>query len=154
MTFDLAKLDTAKVAEEGADLRVAHPTTGEDLGITITLIGTDSKTFRDISKSRATASLKKKSREIDLDQNEAESVELLVTITEHNPIGDRNLQKLKGTRDNGSQDLTLGFDSVDAGQVVMQAALLSDSNYHFKIRLKSGDIIYYPGLVTKFGIVF
>ena len=81
MTFDLAKLDTAKVAEEGAELRVAHPTTGEDLGITITLIGTDSKTFRDISKSRATASLKKKSREIDLDQNEQDSIELLARCT-------------------------------------------------------------------------
>ena len=75
-------------------------------------------------------------------------------ITEHNPIGDRNLQKLKGTRDNGSQDLTLGFDSVDAGQIVMQSALLSDSNYHFKILLKSGDIIYYSGLVTSFSYVF
>ena len=81
MTFDLAKLDTAKVAEEGAELRVAHPTTGEDLGITITLIGTDPKTFRDISKSRATASLKKKTREIDLDQNESDSVELLAKCT-------------------------------------------------------------------------
>ena len=81
MTFDLAKLDTAKVAEEGAELRVAHPTTGEDLGITITMIGTDSKTFRDISKSRATASLKKKTREIDLDQNESEAVELLAKCT-------------------------------------------------------------------------
>ena len=81
MTFDLAKLDTAKVAEEGAELRVAHPTTGEDLGITITLIGTDSKTFRDISKSRATASLKKKTREIDLDQNEQDSIELLARCT-------------------------------------------------------------------------
>ena len=81
MSFDLAKLDTAKVAEEGAELRVAHPTTGEDLGITITLIGTDSKTFRDISKSRATASLKKKTREIDLDQNESDAVELLAKCT-------------------------------------------------------------------------
>ena len=81
MTFDLAKLDTAKVAEEGADLHVAHPTTGEDLGITITLIGTDSKTFRDISKSSATASLKKKTREIDLDQNESDAVDLLAKCT-------------------------------------------------------------------------
>jgi hypothetical protein len=81
MTFDLATLDTAKVAEEGAELRVAHPTTGEELGIQITLIGTDSKTFRDISKSRATASLKKKSREIDLDQNEAESIDLPANYT-------------------------------------------------------------------------
>ena len=81
MTFDLAKLDTSKVAEEGAELLVSHPTTGEDLGIQITLIGTDSKTFRDISKSRATASLKKKSREIDLDQNEQDSIELLAKCT-------------------------------------------------------------------------
>ena len=81
MTFDLATLDTAKVAEEGAELRVAHPTTGEDLGITITLIGTDSKTFRDISKIRATMALKKKTREIDLDQNEQDSIELLARCT-------------------------------------------------------------------------
>ena len=81
MTFDLATLDTSKVAEEGAELLVSHPTTGEDLGITITLIGTDSKTFRDISKSRATASLKKKTREIDLDQNESDAVELLAKCT-------------------------------------------------------------------------
>ena len=81
MTFDLAKLDTAKVAEEGAELRVAHPTTGEDLGIVITLIGTDSKTFRDISKIRATMALKKKTREIDLDQNEQDSIELLARCT-------------------------------------------------------------------------
>ena len=81
MTFDLATLDTAKVAEEGAELLVSHPTTGEDLGIKIVLIGTDSKTFRDISKSRATASLKKKTREIDLDQNESDAVELLARCT-------------------------------------------------------------------------
>ena len=32
MTFDLATLDTSKVAEEGAELLVSHPTSGEDLG--------------------------------------------------------------------------------------------------------------------------
>ena len=81
MTFDLATLDTAKVAEEGAELLVSHPTTGEDLGIKIVLIGTDSKTFRDISKIRATMALKKKTREIDLDQNEQDSIELLARCT-------------------------------------------------------------------------
>lgn len=81
MTFDLAKLDTSKTAEEGAELHVAHPATGEDLGIKISLIGMDSKTFRDISKSRATASLKKKSRDIDLYQGEAESIDLLAKCT-------------------------------------------------------------------------
>ena len=81
MTFDLATLDFAAKAEEGAVMQVKHPLTGEALGINITLIGTDSKTFRDISKSRATASLKKKTREIDLDQNEADAVELLAKCT-------------------------------------------------------------------------
>ena len=81
MTFDLATLDTSKVAEEGAELLVAHPTTGEDLGIKIKLIGTDSKTFRDISKIRATMALKKKTREIDLDQDEQDFIELLARCT-------------------------------------------------------------------------
>ena len=81
MTFDLATLDTSKVAEEGAELLVSHPTTGEDLDIKIVLIGTDSKTFRDISKIRATMALKKKTREIDLDQNEQDSIELLAKCT-------------------------------------------------------------------------
>ena len=104
MTFDLATLDTAKVAEEGAELLVSHPTTGEDLGIKITLIGTDSKTFRDISKIRATMALKKKTREIDLDQNEQDSIELLARctkgwsgITENGkdiPIGHENAVEL------------------------------------------------------------
>ena len=75
-------------------------------------------------------------------------------VTEHNPISDRNLQKLKGTRDNGSHDFGLGFDKVDAGQIVMETALDSDENYHFKVAMKSGDTIYYSGLVTKFDYVF
>lgn len=75
-------------------------------------------------------------------------------VTEHNPVGSRDLQKLKGTRDNGSHDFGLGFDKVDAGQIVMEKALDSDENYHFKVAMKSGDTIYYSGLVTKFDYVF
>ena len=103
MTFDLATLDTSKVAEEGAELLVSHPTTGEDLGIKITLIGTDSKTFRDISKSRATASLKKKSREIDLDQNESDAVELLAKCTKGWSGITENGKDIPFTHDNAVQ---------------------------------------------------
>ena len=75
-------------------------------------------------------------------------------ITEHNTVNKRDIQKLKGSRDNGSQDYSLGFDSVDEGQVAMQYALDSDDNYHVKIALKSGAFIYYSGLISKFDIVF
>lgn len=43
---DLAQLDTAALAEEGAVLKLCHPTTGEELDITITLVGMDSSTYR------------------------------------------------------------------------------------------------------------
>ena len=75
-------------------------------------------------------------------------------VTEHNTVNKRDIQKLKGSRNNGSQDYTLGFDDIDAGQLTMQAALDSDEDYHIKIALKSGAFFYYSGLVTNFNIVF
>ena len=75
-------------------------------------------------------------------------------ITEHNTVNERDIKKLKGSRDNGAQDYTLGFDDLDAGQITMQTARDSDSDYHIKIALKSGGFFYYSGLVTKFNIVF
>ena len=75
-------------------------------------------------------------------------------VTEHNTVNERDIKKLKGSRDNGSQDYTLGFDDEDAGQLTMQTALDSDDDYHIKIAMKSGGFIYYSGIVTKFDIVF
>lgn len=43
---DLASLDTAALAESGAVLKLCHPVTGDELGITITLVGADSPTYR------------------------------------------------------------------------------------------------------------
>ena len=75
-------------------------------------------------------------------------------VTEHNTVNERDIKKLKGSRDNGSQDYTLGFDDADVGQLTMQTALDSDDDYHIKIAMKSGGFIYYSGLVTKFDIIF
>ena len=63
MSFDFTKLDFAAKAEEGAVMQVKNPLTGEALGATITLIGTDSKAFRDLAKQRATATLKRTKEE-------------------------------------------------------------------------------------------
>ena len=63
MSFDFTKLDFATKAEEGAVMQVKNPLTGEALGATITLIGTDSKAFRDLAKQRATAALKRTKEE-------------------------------------------------------------------------------------------
>lgn len=41
--MDLSKLDTTKKAEEGVEMKLRHPVTNEELGVTLTLRGTDSK---------------------------------------------------------------------------------------------------------------
>lgn len=44
--FDLATLDTAALAEKGAELTLRHPGTKEPLDVIITLAGRDSATYR------------------------------------------------------------------------------------------------------------
>ncbi len=46
MALDLATLDTAALCEEGAELELTHPKTGEGLGVFITVAGIDSKKWR------------------------------------------------------------------------------------------------------------
>ena len=81
MSFDFTKLDFAAKAEEGAVMQVKNPLTGEALGATITLIGTDSKAFRDLAKQRATAALKRTKEEQESFDVDASSVELLAKCT-------------------------------------------------------------------------
>ncbi len=61
------------------------------------------------------------------------------TLVTHNPVATRGTQKLKGSFNEGTMNLTLGLDTDDAGQVLMKAAALSDSLYAFKITVPSGD---------------
>lgn len=44
--IDLATLDTQAASEAGAELELVHPATGENLGIFITLAGSDSGQWR------------------------------------------------------------------------------------------------------------
>lgn len=50
-------------------------------------------------------------------------------------LGDRNVRKFKGSRNDGTLQLQLGRDLDDAGQEDMVGALDSDDDYNFKIEL-------------------
>lgn len=68
----------------------------------------------------------------------------------HNPLATRATVKKKGSYQSGSVTIQLAIDNADAGQVIAQAALLSDNNYSFKLTLQNGDIIYFQGMVMSF----
>ena len=71
---------------------------------------------------------------------------------EHKPVGSRGVQKKRGSFDEGTMDLSLGLDTDDAGQILMKAAALSDSNYSFLLTTANGDKYYFQGLVMKFKV--
>lgn len=70
-------------------------------------------------------------------------------IVTHNPLASRATVKLKGSYDDGTVALKAAYASGDAGQVLMQAALLSDAQYSFKFALQDGTIIYCEGQVSS-----
>lgn len=60
-------------------------------------------------------------------------------LVTHNPLATRGTQKKKGSFNEGSIAVQLGLDTDDAGQIIMKAAALSDSDYSFKITDQKGD---------------
>ena len=53
----------------------------------------------------------------------------------YNALGNRNVIKFKGQRDDGDISLDLGSSDSDAGQLAIKAAIDSDVDYNFKITL-------------------
>ena len=90
MSFDLSTLDTTSACDKGAEIELRHPVSNVPLGMFITLIGKDSKEFRDFTRDRTNTRLRKdamaqkrgKDPEIrTVEGIEAENIELLVTCT-------------------------------------------------------------------------
>jgi len=50
--FDLGDIDTVKAANKGFDVELYHPSTEEDTGIFITVLGKDSDEFQKISRQQ------------------------------------------------------------------------------------------------------
>lgn len=96
------------------------------------------------------------------DWEEVEEVENLGTVGDtaegvsFTTIGRNRVRKLKGPRDAGTQEVTVGRDPLDDGQEALIAAEGTDFNYPFKIELndaRSADytnsVEYYAGLVMS-----
>lgn len=68
----------------------------------------------------------------------------------HNPIASRGTQKFKGSFNEGTKSLSLAIDDDDAGQVIVAAALVSDSDYSFKVAYSGGGADYFQAKVMSF----
>lgn len=69
-------------------------------------------------------------------------------------LGDARKRRFKGARDAGSMKIKVGFDAVDAGQVILRAAVSDDFNRPFKVVLNdapaadgTGSEFYFSALV-------
>lgn len=73
-------------------------------------------------------------------------------------LGDRAVQKFKGTYNDGSVTIELGRDPSDAGQAAIQTALDHDFDYNFKVSLNDASpvsgshptIIYFKAKVMSY----
>ena len=64
------------------DVKLKHPVSGDELDATIKVYGKDSSVFQNAIKQRAKAQIARKSKDIDLDANDKDSIELLADCTQ------------------------------------------------------------------------
>ena len=55
--------------------------------------------------------------------------------------------KFKGSFNEGNKTLSIGYNSDDAGMVLLKTALNSDADYSFKVTYPDGDIDYFQAKV-------
>jgi hypothetical protein len=71
------------------------------------------------------------------------------SLISHSPIADRVVKKLKGSKNNGSMEISYALDLSDQGQVMLKAAAESDNAYSIRIVLQNGTKVYFRGLVMS-----
>ena len=72
------------------------------------------------------------------------------TVVTHNPLGERQTIKRKGSYDNGEITCPYAYDpDDDAGQVILRAAENSDSSYSFRVDIKNPAVktVYFSAQV-------
>lgn len=81
--MDLAQYDITEKAEQGAELVLAHPVTGEPLDAVITLFGHDSAAYRNKLRDFAQQQISKGKGKpkLDLEASEKQAAELLAACT-------------------------------------------------------------------------
>lgn len=70
-------------------------------------------------------------------------------IVNHNPLATRGTVKIKGSFDDGTMTVQMAYAPGDAGQVMVETALNSDTFYSFKLTLQDGTIKYFQAQVTS-----
>lgn len=58
-SLDLDALDTGAACDKGAEIELKHPTTGDSLGLFVTILGKDSQVFRDHVKQDVNARIRR-----------------------------------------------------------------------------------------------
>lgn len=85
--MDLTKLNVTAASESGTKMEVLHPTTGVPTGVTITLVGIDSKIYQDaqhkINNKRMKSSFRRAGVrfQVTSEEIEQETIELLARCT-------------------------------------------------------------------------
>lgn len=83
--MDLKNYNLSKSADAGADLVIEDPITGEELDVTITLLGSDSAAYRnkarEMQRDRISKMAKGRNKKLDLSVSEKEECELLAACT-------------------------------------------------------------------------
>lgn len=72
------------------------------------------------------------------------------SLVTHNPLGDRQTVKRKGSYNDGSISMTVARTPDDAGQTVLQTALDSDENFSFNVTLQDGTELYFQAQVLSY----
>ncbi len=100
--MDLASIDTVKGANAGAEVKLYHPSTNEDMGITIRVLGKDSDEFQKINRAQSKRRMEKMSKggfrgaNIPLESIEQDGLELLASLTKTWKQGDKQTLTLDG----------------------------------------------------------
>jgi hypothetical protein len=66
-----------------------------------------------------------------------------------NPIDTRGTRKFKGSFNEGNKTLSIGYNSDDAGMVLLKTALASDADFSFEVAYPGGDIDYFQAKVLS-----
>lgn len=72
------------------------------------------------------------------------------TVVNHNPVGNRQTVKRKGSYNNGAATLSMARVPSDAGQAILIAASDSDNSYSFKVVFQDLTGQYFSAQVPKY----
>ena len=69
-------------------------------------------------------------------------------ISKHTPVCDGIVQKVHGPRDNGTQNMDALYDGTHPAQILIRQAYLNRDIIYARMTLATGDVVYYPVIVT------